>query len=65
MPLDVYLRDGESQEGLLQRFQRTIQMSGILREAKTKRFFVSRGDAARIKAKNAARKRRRRTTREA
>jgi ribosomal protein S21 len=64
MPLDVHLRDGESQEGLLQRFQRTIQMSGILREAKTKRFFVSRGDAARIKAKNAARKRRRRTPRE-
>ena len=58
MSLEVYLRDGETQEGLLQRFQRTIQMSGILREVKAKRFFVSKGDAARIKTKKAARKRR-------
>ena len=58
MPLEVKLRDGETQESLLQRFQKTIQLSGILREVKTKRYFVSRGDAARIKAKNASRKRR-------
>jgi ribosomal protein S21 len=61
MPLDVKLRDGETQESLLQRFQKTIQLSGILREVKTKRYFVSRGDAARIKAKNASRKRRKQT----
>ena len=60
MSLDVYLRDGETQEALLKRFQRTIEMSGILREVKAKRFFVSRGDAARIKAKKAARRRQRR-----
>ena len=59
MSLDVYLRDGETQEGLLKRFLKTVQMSGILREAKAKRFFVSRGDAARIKAKKAARRRQR------
>jgi ribosomal protein S21 len=59
MALDVYLREGESQEALLKRFLKTIQMSGILREAKAKRFFVSRGDAARIKAKKAAQRRRR------
>jgi small subunit ribosomal protein S21 len=58
MALDVHLREGESQEGLLQRFQKSVQMSGILREAKAKRAFVSKGDAARIKAKKAARKRR-------
>lgn len=59
MPLEVHLRDGETQESLLQRFQRTIQMSGVLREAKAHRYFVSKGDAARIKQKNSARKRRR------
>lgn len=59
MPLEVHIRDGETQEGLLIRFQKAIQMSGILKEAKAKRSFVSKGDAARIKAKAAARKRRR------
>jgi len=59
MPVEVHLRDGETQESLLRRFQKTIEMSGVLREAKSKRFFVSRGDAARIKAKKSARRRRR------
>lgn len=57
--MEVYLRDGESQEGLLKRFLKTVQMSGILREARAKSHFVSRGDAARIKAKKAAQRRRR------
>jgi ribosomal protein S21 len=57
--LEVYLRDGETQEALLKRFLKTVQMSGILREAKAKSYFISRGDAARIKAKKAARRRRR------
>jgi len=61
MSLEVYLRDGETQESLLKRFQRTIEMSGVLREAKAKRYFISRGDAARIKEKKAARRRRRQT----
>lgn len=59
MALEVYLRDGETQESLLRRFQRTIQLSGILREAKGHRHFVSKGVAARLKAKNSARRRRR------
>jgi len=58
MPLDVKLKDGETQESLLQRFQKTVQLSGVLKELKNRRYFVSRGAAARIKAKNAARKRR-------
>jgi ribosomal protein S21 len=58
MPLDVKLKDGETQESLLQRFQKSIQLSGVLKELKNRRYFVSRGTAARIKAKNAARKRR-------
>jgi len=59
MSLAVYLREGETQDSLLKRFQRSVQMSGILREAKAHNHFVSRGDAARIKARNAARRRRR------
>jgi ribosomal protein S21 len=62
MALDVYLRDGESQESLLKRFQRSVQMSGLLKEAKAKRYFVSKGDAARMKSKAAARKRRRQSS---
>ena len=59
MSLDVYARDGESQDSLLRRFQRSVQMSGVLREAKGHYRFMSRGDAARLKSKNAARRRRR------
>ncbi|MBI4303200.1 MAG: 30S ribosomal protein S21 [Chloroflexi bacterium] len=59
MSLEVSLRAGETQDSLLKRFQRTVQMSGILREAKSHNYFVSKGDAARIKARNSARRRRR------
>lgn len=59
MSLEVSIRDGESQEALLHRFQRMVQMSGVLREIKANRFFVSKGEAARIKAKKNAQRRRR------
>ncbi len=59
MTLEVSLREGESQDSLLRRFQRVIQMDGILRQAKAHRRFVSKRDAARQKAKNSARRRRR------
>ncbi|HEY78278.1 MAG TPA: 30S ribosomal protein S21 [Dehalococcoidia bacterium] len=59
MSLEVLIRNGESQDSLLRRFQRTVQMSGVLREAKARRQFISKRDAARIKAKNSARRRRR------
>ena len=58
MSLEVSLRKGESQDSLLRRFQKTVQVSGVLREAKAKLRFVSKRDAARIKAKNSARRRR-------
>jgi ribosomal protein S21 len=57
--LEVQLHEGESQESLLHRFQREVQMSGVLREAKANRRFVSKRDAAIIKAKNNARRKRR------
>jgi len=59
MALEVWIREGESQESLLRRFQKMVQLEGVLREAKTHRHFVSKRDAARIKAKNNARRRRR------
>ena len=58
MALIVNIREGETQDSLLRRFQRMVQMSGIMREAKAHRRFVSKRDAARIKVKNSARRRR-------
>ena len=59
MSLEVTIREGESQESLLRRFQRMVQMSGVLREAKAHRRFISKREAARIKAKNNAKRKRR------
>jgi len=58
MPLEVTVREGESQDSLLRRFQRAVQMGGILREAKSHRYFLSKRDAARLKAKKNAKRRR-------
>ena len=55
----VMIREGESQEVLLRRFQKKVQASGILRETKRHRYFVSKREAACIKAKRNARRRRR------
>src|SRR4029450_9333085 len=56
----VSLREGESQEALLKRFQRSVQNSGLLREVKGKRFFISNGEKARIAARKSAARHRRR-----
>ena len=58
MALDVSIREGETQDSLLRRFQRMVQMDGVLREAKSHRYFLSKRDAARIKAKKNARRKR-------
>jgi len=58
MSLEVSVREGETQDSLLRRFQRMVQMDGILREAKAHRYFLSKRDAARLKAKKSARRRR-------
>ncbi|MEE9520240.1 MAG: 30S ribosomal protein S21 [Dehalococcoidales bacterium] len=59
MSLEVTIRKGESQDSLLRRFQKMVQMSGILREVKDHRRFLSKGETARLKAKRSARRRRR------
>jgi len=51
MSLGVSIREGESQDSLLRRFQKIVQMSGVLREAKAHRHFLSKGETARLKAK--------------
>ncbi|MFC2007754.1 30S ribosomal protein S21 [Chloroflexota bacterium] len=57
--LEASVHEGESQESLLRRFQRMVQMSGSLREVKANRHFISKSETARIKAKkNTQRKRR-------
>ena len=61
----VSIREGETQEALLRRFQRSIQNSGLLREVKGKRFFVSNGEKARIAARKSAARYRRRARKEA
>jgi len=59
LSLEVSIREGESQESLLRRFQKMVQMSGVLREVKTHRHFLSKGEKARLKAQQSARRRRR------
>ena len=56
MSLQVLIREGESQDSLLRRFQRMVQMSGILRESKAHRHFLSKGETARLKAQKSARR---------
>ena len=59
MSLEVSIREGELQDSLLRRFQKMVQMSGILREMKSHRHFISRGEKTRLKAQRNARRRRR------
>ena len=59
LSLEVSIHEGESQESLLRRFQKQVQTSGILREYKANRFFIPKSEAARIRAKKNAQRRRR------
>ena len=56
---EVCLREGETQDSLLRRFQKVVQMNDILREAKAHRFLMSKREVYRMKAKRTARRRRR------
>ena len=61
----VKRKEKESFEAMLRRFGRTIIKSGILGEAKRKRHYLSKGEAARAKIKASERKKRRKAAREA
>ena len=58
MSFDVSIRAGETQDSLLKRFTRAVQVDGILREAKARRHFLSKSETARLKTKKAASRRR-------
>jgi len=57
---NVELRPGESQDSLLHRFRKKVMRNGILRDAKKKRYFVSKSEKRRIAKRKAIRRHRRR-----
>ena len=56
----VELRKNETQQHLLRRFRKSVAKSGILREFRRKRWFVSKGEMRRIAKKKAIRRNKRR-----
>ncbi len=58
MALGVTLREGESQDSLLRRFQTSIPIEGILREARASETFLSKRDVYKLKSKRAVGRRR-------
>lgn len=59
MPIKIEARDNEGFETLMRRFQKELQSSGILREYRSKRRFVSKSEQRRAKIRKAEHKRRR------
>jgi ribosomal protein S21 len=58
MALDVSLREGENQESLVRRFQKGIQMEGILREFRASQTFLTKRESYNIKSRRSARRKR-------
>ncbi len=54
------IREGEDGEGLLKRFQSSMQRSGIMKELRNRRYFRSRGEQARLDRARSLRRLRRR-----
>ena len=52
----VVLRNDESSEQLLRRFRKTVVKSGVLSTIRTKRWFISKSEQARIEKKKAIRR---------
>ncbi|MBI4322102.1 MAG: 30S ribosomal protein S21 [Chloroflexi bacterium] len=57
--MQVTIRDGETQENLLARFQKLVQRSGLMQEVRSRRHFISNSEKARIAARKSARRHRR------
>lgn len=57
--MKVELRENEGFDSLLKRFTKDLQSSGILREYRSKRRFVSKSELRRAKMRKAEHKRRR------
>ena len=56
----VELRNNESQQQLMTRFRKKVAKSGILRDVRRKRWFVSKSEMRRIAKKKAIRRNKRR-----
>jgi ribosomal protein S21 len=59
MPSDVTLHPGESQESLIRRFQKMVQISGVLKDFRAHQRFMTKRDTYLAKAKNTARRNKR------
>ena len=55
----VVLRNNESEQQLLSRFRKKVAKSGILKEHRRKRWFVSKSELRRIAKKKAVRRHKR------
>ena len=60
----VTLRSGESQQNLLRLFRKKVMKAGILRDARKKRYFVSKSVQRRLAKRKALRRERRRQSRQ-
>jgi small subunit ribosomal protein S21 len=59
----VVRREGESFEDFFARYKRGMNRSGILKDVKRHRFYLSPSESRRLKERQAARRRRRRARR--
>ncbi len=56
MPITVYAKDGESDKSLINRFNKKVARSGILSDARNKRWFISKSEQRRLAKKKAIRR---------
>jgi small subunit ribosomal protein S21 len=56
----VQLRPDESQESLLRRFRKKVNESGVMRDVRRKRWYMSPSEVRRLQKKKAIRRARRR-----
>jgi small subunit ribosomal protein S21 len=56
----VILRNGESQQQLLRRFKKAVSGSGVMREVRKRRWFISKNEQRRVAKKKAIRRLKRR-----
>lgn len=61
--MSVYLRPGESQDDLLRRFRKQVAKSGILKDVRKKRWYVSKSEKRRQAKARAIRRARRKRNR--
>lgn len=54
--VSVVLRDGESQRNLSKRFRKAVIRSGVLKECKKRRWFISKNERRRLDREKAIRR---------